>query len=122
MKTDMKTIEINDVKVKLVFEDGYPDDPSISITTGDGKPVVMFDDSVDGKGFMTEEDYDAHFTDLNLNGHDWHACFSYEMLTPSNYEKNEWEAYANEFLEEFGAMLGEYHDTDNGGYYDLRRI
>lgn len=120
----MNTIEINDVKAQKTMLNGHPDESCISFTTGDGKPVVWFDDSIDGKGFMTENDYNAYFTDSHFDdfkGSDFHACFCYANNIAGN-SKQEWEACANDHLEYIGVRLGEYHDTDNGGYYDLLRI
>lgn len=119
----MKTIDINDVKAQAMF-DGHPDEGCISFITGDGKPVVWVDDSSDGRGFMTEDGYHAHFTDLN--GRDFHACFSYvsEDFMPTGEKLadfSKWEDFANNLLKDFGARLGEHH-AEKGGYYDLRRI
>ena len=37
-------------------------------------------------------------------------------------DEDEWDATADSRLAAYGFRLGEYHDTDDGGYYDLLRI
>ena len=109
----MKTIDINDIKVKF---NEAADASRITFETKNGEKCGYLDIGNEA-GFMTEDEA------AEIEGGSWYDCFD------DIYGEDEktWEAEANRRLEDLGVKLGAFHDnpTDTGyysGYYELEAL